>query len=104
MVNVYIYLRNAEDAEQLAVSLLKRKLIAHASIDKDNTTVMYENDEIRYRLNYVLTAQTRALLFNAVVDYVQEHYSDHIKIYSLPITQCNKAFADVIREHTKPTE
>jgi uncharacterized protein involved in tolerance to divalent cations len=98
MVNIIIYLNSESDAEQLAIDLLKAKLVAHASIDIENKSFVYDNELIK-EINFVVTVQTKALLFTAVEEYVKNHYGENIKIFSLPITQCNKAFYDYLLEH-----
>ncbi len=101
MINVYFYLTSEQDAESLVRALLREKLVAHASIDKENVSLMYENNQVVQKLEYLVTAQSKALLFNAIVDFVANNYGGNIKIYSLPITQCNETFSEVIRKQTK---
>ena len=101
MVNVYIYLENESAAKKAALGLLEADLAAHVSIDKDNHSFMKKEGKVIKEVSYVLTLQTKALLFDKIVDYIQIHFGMEIKIYSLPITQCNTAFSEVIRHHTK---
>ncbi|MCC6373132.1 MAG: divalent cation tolerance protein CutA [Bacteroidia bacterium] len=100
MINVYIYLNSGEDAEKLTEQLLTRRLAAHASIDRDNNSMQVINGGVKKQLQFVITAQTRALLFNTIVDFVNANHPGDIKIYSLPITQCNEGFSNFIREQT----
>lgn len=101
MINVYIYIENESDAKHLAVELLEAQLVAHASIDMDNYSYIRVNDSIKEQVNFVITAQTKALLFNEIVAFVEKGRKERIKIYSLPITQCNDNFSELIRENTK---
>ncbi len=101
MISVYFYLNNQQDAKSLVEELVKQRLVAHASIDKENTTFMYSEGKVVQTLEYVVTAQSKALLFNAIVDHVTKKYGGDIKVYSLPITQCNSTFSDIIRNQTQ---
>jgi len=99
MVNIIIYLNNSEDAEKLALDLLKLKLVAHASIDVDNNSYVFDG-EIKKEKNFVVTVQTKGLLFTAIEEHVNENYPYKVKIFSMPITQSNAAFFDYMVEHS----
>ncbi|MBL7918936.1 MAG: divalent cation tolerance protein CutA [Bacteroidia bacterium] len=101
MVNIYIYTDSNNSARQIVLNLMKKKLIAHASIDKDNESFILKNGEIVEEENYVITGQTKALLFNQIVDEVAQNDTKNLKIFSVPITQCNKVFEDILRLNTK---
>ena len=102
MINVYIYLESKKNAEILVRKLMEVRLIAHATIDKDNHSFILLNNKITEQSHYVITAQSKAILFTEIVDYVNSHGGENIRIYSLPITQCNEIFSEIIRENTKP--
>jgi uncharacterized protein involved in tolerance to divalent cations len=101
MINVYIYINNEEDAESLVSRLLEEGLVAHASIDRENNSMRLIDGKVVKELQYVITAQTRALLFNEIVKFVRLKFTQEPKIYSLPVTQCNDGFSEFIREQTK---
>ncbi|HLP13111.1 MAG TPA: divalent cation tolerance protein CutA [Flavobacteriales bacterium] len=101
MINVHIHLDESLDARAVVLELLQRKLIAHASIDNSNKTLIYDKGELKTDTCNVITAQTRAMLFSKVVEFIDEHYRGHIKVYSTPITQSNNLFAQIIREATE---
>jgi uncharacterized protein involved in tolerance to divalent cations len=101
MINVYIYLNSAEDAGSLVEELLKEELVAHACIDKENNSMRLMDGKVVIELQYVITAQTRALLFTDIVKIVKANYMHETKVYSVPITQCNESFSEFIRQHTK---
>lgn len=100
MINVYIYLSSGHDAEELTAKMLKARLVAHASIDSENNSMELVDNALVKKTIYVITAQTRALLFNNIVDFVKQNSLEDTKIYSLPITQCNDYFSDYIRNQT----
>ncbi len=101
MINVYVYLDSQKDARQLVMGLMESDLIAHASIDKDNHSFIKVGNQITEQTNYVITGQSKALLFNDIVKYVEAHGKENIKIFSLPVTQCNENFSEIIRTSTK---
>lgn len=100
MVNIHIYLDSEKDAKQVVKDLLTSGLLAHASIDSDNHSFMKIGEDITERTNYVITGQTKALLFDSVLNYLNKSGHGSIKVYSTPITQCNEIFSKIIRENT----
>ncbi len=100
MINVFIYVEKEEEARTLALVLLQKRLVAHISIDFNNHVYSAFNDELKEDINCLLTAQTKALLFEDILQVVQERLHDHVKIYSAPITQCNNHFSELIRKKT----
>jgi uncharacterized protein involved in tolerance to divalent cations len=101
MINVYISLKKEENAENLVSKLIELKLIAHASIDSDNLSYIADGGNVSKQIVSLITAQTKSLLFDDIVKYVHQHYKGEIKIYSLPITQCNEMFSSLIRNQTE---
>lgn len=101
MINVCIYLDRNEDAINLVNILLKNGLAAHGSIDVDNQSYFNVDGTVIQKANFVLTLQTKALLFSKIEDVVINTLGNTIKIYSFPITQCNNAFSETIRLNTE---
>ncbi len=100
MINVYIYLDSQKDAHQLVTGLMEKELLAHASIDKDNHSFIKIDGKITEESNFVITGQTKALLFTHIIEFIEKCGIENTKIYSLPITQCNENFAEIIRNST----
>lgn len=101
MINVSIYVNSQDDAEMIVKDLMEARLFAHASIDKDNSSYSMENGAVVRQVNYVITGQTKGLLFNEIVKYIEGLGMNNIRIFSIPITQCNEAFSEIIRSNTK---
>jgi uncharacterized protein involved in tolerance to divalent cations len=101
MINVYIYLDSQKNATELVRALMENNLLAHASIDKDNNSFIKIEGKIHEQTNFVITGQTKALLFNHILEYISKQGIENIKVYSLPITQCNEIFGEVIRSNTQ---
>jgi uncharacterized protein involved in tolerance to divalent cations len=97
MINMYFYLDKTHSAEHLVEDLLENGLVAHASIDLNNNSMLKVNGKIKKQICSLITAQTKALLFDKISKYLTDKYHNHIKIYSAPIAQCNETFSDLIR-------
>lgn len=82
-------------------NLLTLKLVAHASVDRDNNSYTLIDGQVKKETHYLITAQTRALLFTEVVKEVKLRTADDVKVYSVPITQCTESFSEFIRQQTK---
>lgn len=100
MITVYIYLKQERDAEMLSEELLLNNLVAHACIDRENISMKRMGKDIVKELNFVITAQTRALLFDKIVGLIEERYGELARVFAQPITQCNKSFYTLIQENT----
>lgn len=103
MVNVIIYLNRNHVPRKLVDLLLKKKLVAKATIDIDNVTYVLKDDEIVTQTNTVITAQTKSLLFSHIEKLVAELYGPDVAIFSMPITQANHQFDKLIRDNTLKT-
>ncbi|MDZ4665655.1 MAG: divalent cation tolerance protein CutA [Bacteroidota bacterium] len=101
MINAYIYLDSQKDAMKLVKGLVENDLIAHASIDKDNHSLMKMNGNIMEQINFVITGQTKGLLFDKILEFIAHEAIENTRVYSVPITQCNENFGEIIRKNTK---
>ena len=101
MVNVIIYLNKENEAKELISVLLKSELVANASLDVKNVSYRLEKGSLIASSHAVITAQTKAMLFSEIEAYIKNIYGELLPIYSLPITQANNSFDDLIRNHTK---
>ncbi len=102
MINVCIAHPHEANARKMANELLQHKLVARLSIDYDNHVFeVDENDVVREVSISLVTAQTKAILFQEILNFVHQNYGDDIPVYSLPITQGNEELTRIIREKTK---
>ena len=101
MVNLVLYLSDENKARTLVTTLLQKKLIAHASIATSRETLSALDGKLNVNLECVITAQTKAVLFEEISRLVTENYGNEIRIFSIPIAQCNDSFSEVIRTETK---
>jgi uncharacterized protein involved in tolerance to divalent cations len=100
MVNVIIYFNKSHNPRSLVDLLLKKRLIAKATIDIDNVTYVLKEEEITTQTNTVITAQTKSMLFSQIEKLVADTYGPSVPIYSMPITQANQEFDKLVRERT----
>lgn len=100
MIQLSIYFPEQTQAKAVIVELLKRQLVAHASIDYNNHVLRMENGELVEETLCLIRAETKALLFNDILDYIHERNLDPVRIFSTPITQCNPSFSELIRTKT----
>jgi uncharacterized protein involved in tolerance to divalent cations len=101
MVTVYISLEDQDKAKQIAEALLTEKLVVEIRIDYNNHVFNLIDGEIKEKITCVLTMQTKGMLFNDVMSYVQSRFGEDIPVYSVPITQGNVSLSNQIRNHTK---
>jgi uncharacterized protein involved in tolerance to divalent cations len=101
MITVYIYTPEQQLAKEMAEGILKRQLAAHVSIDKDNRTYKIVADEMVEEKMSLIVAQTKALLYNEIEEYIFDNFGKDILIYSLPITQSSAMFYSLMKNNTK---
>lgn len=100
MLNIYIYLNDQVQPEEIIEKLLVERLVANASIDIDNNYYELINGEVKQKIHVVVTAQTKALLFEPLIQFVAEHYSADIPIFASPLVAANTNFDQFIRNST----
>jgi hypothetical protein len=102
MINVIIYLKKEQNPMELVKQLLTKKLIAKASIDFDNHSYKLADNESDFieETYSVVTAQTRSVLFNDIVSFVETEFGPTVPINSVPIVASNKMFDTIIRQNT----
>ncbi len=101
MINIHIYLNKEEMATRCAQTLVKEKLVARASIDVNNKVLQNEGDLLITETICVITAQTKAILFTKIVEFIQTHFDKKASIFSTPLTQANDNLSHFIRENTQ---
>lgn len=102
MINVIIYLKKEENAKKLVEFLLQKKLIATASIDVDNIVYNLVDDVVVEENYSVITAISKALLFNSIVNAVENLIGEETQINSIPIVGTNVSFYNTVKSKTIP--
>lgn len=101
MVNVLIYLDKKHNHLKLVEFLLSEKLIATASIDFNNLSYTLRDNKIEEQIFCVITAQSKALLFNDIVSAVEKTIGKGIAIIALPIVGYNQEYNELIKLKVK---
>ncbi|MDI9341543.1 MAG: hypothetical protein QM534_13315 [Sediminibacterium sp.] len=101
MINLYIAHPSEKVARNMAGDLLKNKLVSRLSIDYQNHVFELQDEVVVESVICLITAQTKALLFNEIVQFIHSKYGEDTPVYSVPITQSFEAFTRQIREKTK---
>jgi len=97
MINIVIYLRNEQNPVHLVEKLLRKKLIANATIDENNESYTIHNDALIKETYSVITAKTKSLLFTQITEYIESELGPNILINSIPIVASNKMFNNLIQ-------
>jgi uncharacterized protein involved in tolerance to divalent cations len=100
MINVLIYLKKEHNAKTLIHDLLREKLISSASIDENNVHFSMQNDVLVEEIYWVITAQTKALLFNDINKFVATTINEETPIIAIPIVGSNRIFDELLRSKT----
>lgn len=97
MINVTIYLKKEHNPKELIKYLLKENLIASASIDINNISYNLREDVFSQEAYDVITALSKASLFNAIVAAVETKIGAETPINSTPIVGSNRLFDHTIK-------
>ncbi|MGE0568275.1 MAG: hypothetical protein AB7O73_10030 [Bacteroidia bacterium] len=104
MITAYIHLEDQSKAKEIAKELLINKLAAEVSIDFDNHVFkLNDHDTMEETVTTLITAYTKAILFEDIIKFVYDNFGNNMTIYSVPITQGNITLSEKIRNKTKPT-
>jgi uncharacterized protein involved in tolerance to divalent cations len=102
MVSVIIYLKQEHNPKEIVEILLSEKLIASASIDQNNVSYKMSDGKLVEEIYSVITSQSKALLFNDIVETVEKLVGEKVAINSIPIVGANGFFNDTIKTKTIP--
>ncbi|MFC5284831.1 hypothetical protein ACFSSE_14340 [Pedobacter alpinus] len=79
-----------------------QKLVASASIDENNVSYKYVDGKLVEEIFNVITAQSKALLFNVVVETIEKMLGEGVAINSTPIVGTSIIFNDSVTTKTIP--
>lgn len=102
MVNIIIYLDKKNNAEELVKHLLHAKLIASAVIDVDNISYTIKDGNFTKQVFNVITAKSKSLLINQIVNAVEAKLGEEVLIISTPIVGSNSSFDEMVKQNTIP--
>lgn len=102
MVNVRIYLKKEHDAKELIHYLLQSRLVASASVEENVMLHKWDRGELKTEVHSVIIAHSKSLLFNAIVQAVEDRVGEGILICSIPIVSSSRFYDEAVRAGTMP--
>lgn len=103
MVQVTILSKDKTVLEDIAIYLLKEKMIIKANIDWDRNRYVFENEIIVKQNVHILTCISKSLLFTEISNYLNHQFTfDTPEIYSTAIVNMDwKLSQDLIEKIKK---
>ena len=101
MILVYIISNDADEAEQIALNLLKKKLVYGVNIIPSVRSYRREKDEVVKHERTIVLAKTKAILYQQIEDEVDQlQESETAIVFSMPFVQMSRKLFDNIKENT----
>ena len=101
MILAYIISNSKEEAEDIAVDLLKKKLVYSVNLIQDTPSMRWENDKIIKLKRTIVLAKTKSLLYKQIEDEVKRvQTTGSAIVFSMPITQMSQDLFDNIQQVT----
>ncbi len=101
MILAYIISNNKEEAENIAIDLLEKRLVYSVNIFPDMPSMRWENDKIIKLSRTIVLAKTKALLYKQIEDEVKRVQTTGTAIvFSMPISQMSQDLFDNIQANT----
>ena len=101
MILAYIISNSKDEAEQIAIDLLEKKLVYSINIISDIKSMFIEGDEIISVNRTIVLAKTKALLYKEIEDEIKRVQTTGTVItFSMPLTQMSQNLFDKIQTAT----
>jgi uncharacterized protein involved in tolerance to divalent cations len=102
MILAYIISNSAEEAEEIAVDLLEKKLVFSVNIIPDIKSMRRDGDKIIRLERTIVLAKTKGLLFNEIEAEIKRVQTTGTTIaFTMPLTQVTKELYDNIQVNTQ---
>lgn len=102
MILAYIISNSKEEAEQIALDLLEKKLVYSINIISDIKSMRRENDEIITMQRTIVLAKTKALLYKEIEEEIKRvQTTGSVILFSMPLTQMSQDLFDSIQVSTQ---
>lgn len=99
MILTYIISNSKEEAENIAIDLLEKKLVYSLNIIEDTPSMRWENDRIVKLKRTLVLAKSKSLLYKQIEDEVKRvQTTGTTVVFSMPITQMSQDLFDNIQE------
>ena len=101
MVLIYVITKDQSQARDLGRSLIQERLTNSANVIPRIETLRWSEDEVINTTETILLIKTKALLYSRIENFVKRFMdSDSVNMFSMPITQINPPFRDLLIEST----
>jgi uncharacterized protein involved in tolerance to divalent cations len=101
MILAYIISNSAEEAENIALDLLEKKLVYSVNIIPNIKSMRREGDSIVKLQRTIVLAKTKGLLFKMVQTEIERVQTTGTTIaFSMPLTQVSESLYESIQANT----
>ena len=101
MILAYIISNNAEEAEQIAIDLLEKKLVYSINIIPDIKSMQRDGGKIIILQRTIVLAKTKALLYKEIEAEIKRVQTTGTAIiFSMPLTQMSQDLFENIQINT----
>lgn len=101
MILAYILTNSAEEAEEIAIDLLKKKLVYSINIISNVKSMRRENNKIIKINRTIILAKTKSLLYKKLEEEVQRvQTTGSAIVFSMPLSQMSQDLFDNIQHYT----
>ncbi|MEM7551958.1 MAG: divalent cation tolerance protein CutA [Bacteroidota bacterium] len=99
MVLIYLITKDAKEAKNVGSKLIEERLANSANVIPAIQTMRWSNDRVLDVRETVLLIKTKSLLYSRIEKRVAELMGiDTPNIFSMPITQINPGYMDVLKK------
>ena len=101
MILAYIISNSADEAEEIAIDLIEKKLVYSVNIIPDIYSMKREGDKVMKLKRTIVLCKTKSLLYRQIEEEVERvQTSDSTIIFSMPMTQVSQNLFDQIQANT----
>jgi len=101
MILAYILTNSAEEAEEIAIDLLKKKLVYSINIISNVKSMRRENNKIIKINRTIILAKTKSLLYKKLEEELQRvQTTGSAIVFSMPLSQMSQDLFDNIQHYT----
>lgn len=99
MIKIHLSSDNKAQLEEIVVYLIKEKLVIDVNFDTEIARLVLEDDKLVYKPFFLVTAKTKAMLFNDIENFLVGLYGENVpELYSMPIVNMKWSQAKMIAE------
>ncbi|MDX2432658.1 MAG: divalent cation tolerance protein CutA [Bacteroides sp.] len=104
MILAYIISNSAEEAEEIALTLMEKRLVYSINILPEVRSYQREGDKVLKHTRTIVLAKTKSLLYTRIEEVVDEIQKTGTAIvFSMPFSQMSQKLFDNIQVNTLKT-